>query len=250
MGWVFLVTCWIQWALFLYFSHWTAAGLAGAVSRGRYCRHHHSRLPGLTPHRISQRTQKIHLVLWLHPLLHNTWRRPPQPARPGADTRGQWVIQSHTQTQTSVWIKPEENTKNSQSGSPMNDNEYWLALCRVQLFLSEWYAAVYTISTLQQPLFSLRLLLYFLSLFNLPPTPSDLLFISPLLCLFKRNWFICFQAFWHLQPSCSMDKYKTSATPSSSYTCTQSYRQVNTIAHRQTDKQLLPTSNYRVGKGY
>lgn len=69
----------------------TAAGLARAVSRGRYHGNHHSGLPQLTTHGISRQAQEVHLVLWLHPVLHHTWRRATQPSHPAADTRGQWV---------------------------------------------------------------------------------------------------------------------------------------------------------------
>lgn len=67
----------------------TAAGLARDVSRGYYGGNHHPGLPRCTPHRTLEWTQEIHLVLWFHPLLHDTWRRPPQPAHPVSDTRRQ-----------------------------------------------------------------------------------------------------------------------------------------------------------------
>lgn len=72
-------------------SFYTAAGLARGISRGYYSGNHHPWLPRCTPHGACERTQEIYLVLWFHPLLHNTWRRPPQPTHPASDTRRQWV---------------------------------------------------------------------------------------------------------------------------------------------------------------
>lgn len=69
----------------------TAAGLAWVFSRWRSGGDHHARLPQRTSHRTGQWTQEIHLVLWLHPLLHHSWGRPTQPTHPAPDSWRWWA---------------------------------------------------------------------------------------------------------------------------------------------------------------
>lgn len=101
-----------------------------------------------------------------------------------------------------------------------NDNDvHWLVLSSVQLFQCEA-----RLCTDRPPLSFVSFLIFWFLASLLPP-----------LCLSKENWFISFSDLLVFIAVCSMDKPSCQTAP---------------IAYRQTDKQLLATSNYRVEKGY